>query len=1341
MADALTLGINLTAQDNASPAVNALNAQIEVLTAKIAELQQAAVQGGKDWLDYTAQATGVAESLTTIASTAEDVAIKAVEISAAIAIYRRWQTVVEGVRGAYVALETALATAAAAGATAAGSAWETVRLSTVKLETSIGSLVARFAALETVASALSLAGVALTLVQVGVAADASNKQTQALTEQLGDLQRSLRLLDPASAAVQTAKARFEELYQASLRLGVSTETLLPQYKAFFDLTQNGSLTLRQSAQALTDFNLVQQQLRATSAETEAAQIQLNAALERGLVTTPQLGAIFGAALNPALAAVAKNMGITRAQLVNLIDTGQVGADKVIPALAAAANAAVAPLQNAGDAGDYSAQQFELMGIKVNDLATKALPGAANAARMSMQELTNSVDASVDPIGALVEQIELYSQNIANFGSMVVEHFKSVGEQLADSSAWSAGLKEAMYGLDLILVGAKEAIGATGESLGIMAGAAVTATDPTAALGEAWAQAGTHIDQSRDKLQTYINALEGVDDASGRTQAATQALREELKTLHEIKLPQELQDVIDKLNATTVATDAVTTAFKELGGLDFTGKSIRNLLVLRQSLQDISDRTQDATGTQAAFAVQLSNLPTAQLAALLAKITELQPRLKEAGDSGELLQTTLGAVFRQLGLDADTAGGTVTQYGQKAVEQFKLIATTATVTGTQVRSALEAALNTAKTQADVNLISAAFNQMASAGKISADLVNDGFAAIVRRTVELQNQIPGIGAAFKTLGVESAASLQLAATSAQASFEQLNAGNATIQDLQQSFLAWAKAAIEAANAANLPVPAVVRHQAAALGLGQALEGLQERYRALTPEQTAQVQATEKNARASQGYVDALEQLANAQLDGIRQEIALAQAKGETWTAQRLSVQLAKTELDWAQKLADAKRAEIAAEIAEQQAKLATKEAIENKLPADLKEIEAIRLKIAALNQQGTVIQAGQQINAEKQKQLELMGVVQQQNTQITKQNTQATNDDNAARQENIKVIDSSRESLQRTNAIIADTRAQMAALSETAKRYYDVQFTLALQQVGMEGAFEAHRKAIANFDADLSASSQKLADYAKAFNDAVALEQQGLERMAFAMNGFAKIDAAVEIASGRAQQAYYQQAAAAERLRVSIETMSVSSVTAATQLNQAARSAENGFKFLDEEDLAGLRQAIADASARMRELQEETRSAQERLLALNAEIAAERGDDATSERLKLQLEQQQALADLETKLAEARAANNKELIRLYEEQERKLQTLYTLKEKNLEQELQQQQQQQEKTETPTSTPSTASTASTTSKASGGMSSGKVYTLNLTSGNKTLTATTATDPQQFLDELTSAKNRSLA
>ena len=120
--------------------------------------------------------------------------------------------------------------------------------------------------------------------------------------------------------------------------------------------------------------------------------------------------------------------------------------------------------------------------------------------------------------------------------------------------------------------------------------------------------------------------------------------------------------------------------------------------------------------------------------------------------------------------------------------------------------------------------------------------------------------------------------------------------------------------------------------------------------------------------------------------------------------------------------------------------------------------------------------------------------------------------------------------------------------------------------------------------------------------------------------------------------------------------------------ATRAVEVGLGYLDEQDLDQLRAAIGDANNRLREMQEEAQSAQDRLAELNAEIARERGDTTTADRLRLELEQRQALAELEAKLAEARAANNRELIALYEEQKRKLQELYDLKERNLRQEQQ-------------------------------------------------------------------------
>lgn len=907
----LKLALDIQANVDGQPSIENLQDTVAALGAKIQALQQATATGGKDWLDYAQQATGAAESLANVVSTSEDVLVKTAEIGAAVAVYRKWQTLVEGVRGVYAGLQAIMAASSDAMATTASAGFDALSGNMLKLETRIGSLVARFNAMEALAKGLGLVGLALTVAEIGIAAHQSNEQTRALTEQVGGLSASLQTLDPASKSVQNAKERFEELYKAALALHQEMPDLVGQFKEFFDTTSTGNLTVQQSGRLLTDFLQIQKSLHATTAETEAAQTSLNEAFDSGLTSIPKLGAIFGAALNPALSAVAKSMGITRQQLEQLINTGQLGAETVLPALAAAARTVTAPLQSAGDAADFSKAQFDAMGLSAYDLADKALPGVATALQYTAKEIANTADASVDPIGAAVERIE-------NFGSRIAEWARLTKQSITDAfagpdikQALDTGLKEAMFGLDFLLVGLKEEFVAVGESIGVVAGAAATATNPIDDLKAIWSGMADRLLNTRDRLNEYVNALEGADNAQGRTADGARNLSEQLKTLPEIKLPEALQDIVDKLTATQSASEAVGAAWKELGALDFTGGNLRNLLVLRQTIQGVSEKTQDATGTQAAFSAELSKLPVDKLSQLLGKITELGPRLQQAGDDGALLNTVLGAAFDKLGLNAAEAGGKITRAGKDAAATFALIAGSAETNGAQIRAALAGALDASKTQADVALISAEFKKLAESRQASGQLVADGQAAILRRLTELQNQLPGIAAAFKDLGIASSQHLRAIADSARASFDQLKAGGATLQELQQGFLSWAAAEIEAANAAGLPAPAVLRHVAAAMGLTGALGELMRRYRELKPEQDAQVEIAARAAQAGRGYTDALQAVANAQISGLRAEIDLARAKGQTGIAQQKSIELTRLEADWARGLVAVKQQQIEAE----------------------------------------------------------------------------------------------------------------------------------------------------------------------------------------------------------------------------------------------------------------------------------------------------------------------------------------------------------------------------------------------------------------------------------------------
>ena len=171
-----------------------------------------------------------------------------------------------------------------------------------------------------------------------------------------------------------------------------------------------------------------------------------------------------------------------------------------------------------------------------------------------------------------------------------------------------------------------------------------------------------------------------------------------------------------------------------------------------------------------------------------------------------------------------------------------------------------------------------------------------------------------------------------------------------------------------------------------------------------------------------------------------------------------------------------------------------------------------------------------------------------------------------------------------------------------------------------------------------------------------------------------------------------------------------VTAAQQaMIQSGGNLQNQYALLDEQDLDNLRGALEDANQKLIEMQQEAQDAQDAIAALNAEIAAEKGDTATADRLTLELEQKQKLADLDAKIRQAEMQGNRELVAALNEQKQKLEELYRLKEKNLEADIKAQQQQAK-----TGTSSSGGSSSSSSSGSSSASSGGGVTLNINAGN---------------------------
>ena len=223
-----------------------------------------------------------------------------------------------------------------------------------------------------------------------------------------------------------------------------------------------------------------------------------------------------------------------------------------------------------------------------------------------------------------------------------------------------------------------------------------------------------------------------------------------------------------------------------------------------------------------------------------------------------------------------------------------------------------------------------------------------------------------------------------------------------------------------------------------------------------------------------------------------------------------------------------------------------------------------------------------------------------------------------------------------------------------------------------------------------------------------------------------------AAQEVKQAYEDQRAAVTGMTDALDRFNTTGeYNASIQQVMIQASGDLGAQFdlLDQQTLDGLRGALDSANDKLREMQQVTEDARARLAELNAEIAAEKGDTATADRLKLELQQRQALAEAEAALAQARAADNQALVALYQEQIDKLNELYTLKEKNLEADIRSRTEQQ-------ASSSSGSSSSNSSNSSNKAGNGQTYTLNLNAGGKSLQTTTNDDPAAFLAALENAR-----
>lgn len=518
------------------------------------------------------------------------------------------------------------------------------------------------------------------------------------------------------------------------------------------------------------------------------------------------------------------------------------------------------------------------------------------------------------------------------------------------------------------------------------------------------------------------------------------------------------------------------------------------------------------------------------------------------------------------------------------------------------------------------------------------------------------------------------------------------------------------------------------------------LSKKFIELAQAQDPAIQNMAAMAKESSGYVRAVENVVDAESESIKASIALAKAKGDTAEVQRLTIKLTEQEADGAVRIAKAKQAE-------QEMEYALAVAVRNKVQSLVEKNQATSedLALAELTAQKELAEA-QAAGVNTEAQIQLAAALRQVNAAksgassantehaaSTEKSTEATNKNAAANRNSTDIL---KGLVDKVN----NARKEMAGLSENTQLYFDVMLANELKMRGFAGAFDATRVAQNRLNAAIGESNPELAKLESGLATAKEAVARLEKELINSPNSFRTFELAVEKAKGLAIAAFNEQAIEATKLTQRFEAFAESGSSAVGgvavtmhELRNATMQAQNDMGLLDQQRLDALRGSIEAANQKLVEMQQEAQSAQDRIAELNAEIAAEKGDTATADRLKLELDQQQQIAEVEAQLAQARAQNNRELITLYEEQKQKLQELYSLKERNLEADIKAREQEARAAKTQTQTTTTSSGGSGSGSGSAG---GKTYNLNLNAGGKTLNTVTNTDPGAWLDDLERAR-----
>lgn len=162
---------------------------------------------------------------------------------------------------------------------------------------------------------------------------------------------------------------------------------------------------------------------------------------------------------------------------------------------------------------------------------------------------------------------------------------------------------------------------------------------------------------------------------------------------------------------------------------------------------------------------------------------------------------------------------------KVAERFVLVAQSGQASAQQLMAAFQKTLTSLSNTESIEMVRQAIKRLGDEGTLSIEQVKWAMMELDQKARGLADSMDPVVQAYRTLRVESTASLQQTAEEARQAFETIRrSGQASAHDVKEAFLAYARAAMEAARATGEGAVEATRSlletQASALNLEKAL-----------------------------------------------------------------------------------------------------------------------------------------------------------------------------------------------------------------------------------------------------------------------------------------------------------------------------------------------------------------------------------------------------------------------------------------------------------------------------------------------------------------------------------------